>query len=168
MTDPNMAPFKESAWEAISLYQICQHCKRTHRSRKNTRGIPRILELSFGGRAPCSTGFPQEVSVLETHLYQCTSWCCCERLHSTSRNFFWRLFQSICPFYDGWFTSVPAYAMLSVQQFLTKNVMTPHLPPSLLTGSHPKQLFFVSPHKKSPQRHFADMEEVKIKKPQKC
>ena len=28
------------------------------------------------------------VNVLGTHLYQCTSWCCCERLCSASVNFF--------------------------------------------------------------------------------
>ena len=33
---------------------------------------------------PCSTGIPHEVSVLGTHLYQCTSWCCCERLFLSS------------------------------------------------------------------------------------
>ena len=51
-------------------------------------GIPPRTELSSGGRAPCSTGFPCKVSVLGTHLYQCTSWCCCERLHLASVNFF--------------------------------------------------------------------------------
>ena len=37
-------------------------------------------ESSSGGQAPCSTGFPRCISVLGTHLYQCTSWHCCEKL----------------------------------------------------------------------------------------
>ena len=66
-----------------------------------------------------------------THLYQCTGWCCCERLQSASVTFFWRLFQPICPLHDGWFMSTPARTALSVQSFLTKNGMTPvSYPPS--------------------------------------
>ena len=38
---------------------------------------------------------------------------------------FWRLFQRMCLFCDGWFTSAPAHIALSVQQFLTKNGTTP-------------------------------------------
>ena len=55
------------------------------------RGGPKELELSSGGWDPCSTGFPHWVGILGTHLYQCTSWCCCERLPLDSVNFFWRL-----------------------------------------------------------------------------
>ena len=43
-------------------------------------GGPPKPELSSRGQAPFRTGFPYEVSVLGTHLYQCTSWYCCERL----------------------------------------------------------------------------------------
>ena len=32
---------------------------------------------------------------LGTHLYQCSSWHCCEKLHLALLNFFWRLFQCI-------------------------------------------------------------------------
>ena len=85
---------------------------------------PQNMELSSGWWVSCSTGFPCSVNVLGTHLYQCTSWHCCERLCSTSANFFWRLFQHICPFHDGWFTSAPAHIALNVQQFWTKNSMT--------------------------------------------
>ena len=49
--------------------------------------IPK-MKLSSGGLTPCTTGFPFKVTVLGTHLYQCTSWCCCERLHLASVNFF--------------------------------------------------------------------------------
>ena len=51
------------------------------------REYPQKTELSSRGWAPCSTGFLHSVSVLGTHLYQCTSWCCCERLHLASVNF---------------------------------------------------------------------------------
>ena len=46
------------------------------------------MELSSGGQAPGSTGFSQQLGVLGTHLYQCTSWHCSERPHSASVNFF--------------------------------------------------------------------------------
>ena len=39
--------------------------------------------------------------------------------------FFWRLFQHVCSFHDGWFTLAPAHTVLSVEQFLTNNDMTP-------------------------------------------
>ena len=92
------------------------------------RDTSQKTELSSGGRAPCSTGFPHQVSILGTYPYQCTSWRCCERLRLASVTLFWRLFQHICPFRDGWFTSVPAHTVLSVQQFLSKNGITlvPH------------------------------------------
>ena len=83
------------------------------------------LELSFGWWAPNSTGFPHWVSVLGTHLYQCTSWRCCERLHSASVNFFWRSCQCVCPFHEGWFTSAPAHTSLSAQQFWPKTAWPP-------------------------------------------
>ena len=62
--------------------------------------------------------------------------------------YFWRL---ICPFHDGWFMSVPAHTVLSVQQFLTKNGMTlvpyPPYSPDLVLSD----FFFVFPDGKSPQ-----------------
>ena len=45
------------------------------------RGGSKTPELSFGGWAPCSTGFPHQMCVLGTHLHQYTIWRCCERLH---------------------------------------------------------------------------------------
>ena len=82
-------------------------------------------------------------------MYQCTSWSCCERLCLASVIFFFRLFQHICPFHDGWFTSTPAHTALSVQQFLTKTFVWPSMtsvpPPSLFTWSSPEQLFFWFP-----------------------
>ena len=81
------------------------------------------------------------MSALGTHLYQCTSWCCCERLHSASVNFFLRLFQLICPFHDDRFNSTPAHTALGVQQLLTQNLHDPHALPSLFIPSHSKRLF---------------------------
>ena len=52
------------------------------------QGGSQNLELSAGGQVPGSTGFPCEVSVLGTHLCQCTSWHCCERLRLASVEFF--------------------------------------------------------------------------------
>ena len=62
-------------------------------------GTHKNWELSSGGGTPCSIGFPHQVSVLGTHPYQCASWCCWESLASV--NFFWRLFQCVCPFLMG-------------------------------------------------------------------
>ena len=100
-------------------------------------GNPPKMKLSSGGRDPCSTGFPYQVSVLGIHLYQCTSWYCCERLCLGSVNFFWRLFQCVCPFHDGGFTSAPAHTTLNVQQFLTKNGMRPYSPQATLLFCFP-------------------------------
>ena len=102
-----------------------QHRNEQGSAHAHTRGDPKNPELSPGGRAPCSTGFPCSVSLLGPHLYQCASWCCCKSLHSASVNFFWRLFQCSCPFPDGWFTTAPAHTVLSVQQFWIKSRMTP-------------------------------------------
>ena len=118
-------------------------------------GRPHIIQAS-----------PSQVSVLETHLYECTSWCCCERLRSTSVIFFfWRLFQHVCPFHHGWFASAPAHTTLSVLKFLTKNSMAsiPHPP------SSPRVTSVYSPsttprHEKVLKwKHFAHVEEVKQK-----
>ena len=72
-----------------------------------------------------------------------TSWCCCERLCSTSVNLFWRLLQCICPLHNGWFRSAPAPTMLSVQQFWTKTQHDPCAPPSILPWSWPWATFFL-------------------------
>ena len=93
------------------------------------------------------------MGLLGAHLYQCTSCHCCERLCLTLVHFFLRLFQGIFPFHDEWFMSTPAHTDLSVQQFLTKNSMTPCDPPSLFTQSCPPWLcLFVSLDEKNSQR----------------
>ena len=108
------------------------------------------MELSSGGKTPCSTGFPLLLSVLGTHVYQCTSCHCCERLRAASANFFEDSFNVFAHFVRG-FTSTPAHIAWSVQQFLTPNSMTHHGPPYPFTPSFPEQLLFVSPVEKRPQ-----------------
>ena len=58
--------------------------------------------------------------------------------------------------------SAPAQTELSVQQFLTKNGMTPRAPPSLVTRSQscPKQFFLLLLKKVLKGKRFADVEEV--------
>ena len=106
------------------------------------------------------------MNVLGTHLYQCASWHYYERLCLALVNFFWRLFQCVFRFHDGWFTSAPAHTTLSVQQFHTKNstILVTH--PPLFTQSHPERYFVcLCPWMKRvlKRKHFADVEEVKQK-----
>ena len=124
------------------------------------RGDPIKLELSSGGQAPCSTGFPCSVSVLGTHLYQGTSWCCCERLSSASVDFFVLKTLSMHLSVSWWV--IYEHTCL---QFLTKNGVTtgPHPPcsPSLA----PVTFFLFSRVKKVLKgKGFADVEEVKQKR----
>ena len=79
------------------------------------------------------------MSVLGTHLYQCTSWRCCERLHSVSVNFFWRLFNAFAHFIMGEHTS-PHSAKCSA--VFEQKRHDPYAPSSLFTQSHPKGLCF--------------------------
>ena len=118
------------------------------------RGDPPKLELSSGGQVPCSTDFHCWVSVLGTHLCQCTSWHCCGALclASAKKKIFWRLFQPICSFHDGWFTRAPAHTTLRVQEFLTKNGTTPAPYPPDSPDLVPSHFFFVPPDEKSPHR----------------
>ena len=78
--------------------------------------------------------------------------------------FFWRLFQCVCPFHDGWFMSIPAHTVLSAWQFLTKSGMTP-MPRSPYSLDISPSNFFVClfPQMKNvlKGKRFADMEEVK-------
>ena len=76
------------------------------------------------------------MSVLGTYLYQCTSWCCCERLRLAPVNFFFRTL-SMCPFHNGRFTRAPAHTTLSFQWLFDQEWHDPHAPPSLFTQSGP-------------------------------
>ena len=128
-----------------------------------TRGDPRNRTYLLESW-PLSTGFPLWVSILGTHLHQRTSCRCCERLRSASVNIFWRLFQSVCPFHGGWFSSVPAHTSLSVQQFLIQNSMAPVPHPPFSSSLALSNFFFVSLMKKVLKgKHFAYVEKVKQK-----
>ena len=63
--------------------------------------------------------------------------------------FFWRLFQHVCPFHEGWFTRIPAHTALSVQQFLTKNGMVPGPHPPYSPDLTPSNFFFCFPRWKT-------------------
>ena len=76
----------------------------------------------------------------------------CESLHSASVNIFLRLLQRVCPFHTGWFRGAPAHTALSVQQFLTKNRMTPVPHPPYSPGLVLNGIIFVSLDEKSLQR----------------
>lgn len=87
--------------------------------------------------------------VLVSHLHQCTRWCCYERLHLASLNFFFgggtlsthfAHFRWVVYTNNVWHDNAPAHTTLSVQIFYTKNSLTaPHCaPPSLFTSCHPE------------------------------
>ena len=60
--------------------------------------------------------------------------------------------------------STPAHTTPGVQQFLSKNGITPMSHPPYSSDLTPSDLFFVSPDKRSPQREmFANVEKVKQK-----
>ena len=48
-----------------------------------------------------------------------------EDAFSFSEFFCERVFQHVCPFHDGWLTSRPIHTVVSIQQFLIKNCLTP-------------------------------------------
>ena len=65
--------------------------KRARHVSKYKRGPPpkkNPLKLSSGGQVHCCTSSLSYMSILETHLYQCTGWHCCERLGTASVNFY--------------------------------------------------------------------------------
>ena len=120
---------------------------------------PRIISWKAG---PCSTSFPGCVSVLGTHLYLYplallwqTAFSCSE----ISKDF-----QHFCPFQHGWCRSSPARTELSVQQFLTKNGLTPtlHLLSPDLAQSNIFCLFLWM-KKVLRGKYFTDEEELKQK-----
>ena len=117
------------------------------------------MELSSGGQASYSTSFPCQVRVLGAHLYQCTSWYCCERLCLASVNFFGRLLHHICPFHDD---DLPVHLPALCRAFSSfgQKQHDPHVPP------FPKRLFvcaFLQMIKVLKGKHFTDLEEVKKK-----
>ena len=128
-----------------------------------TRQDTKKEKLSSGEQAPCKWVFSPlgECSRnLSVSVYQLVMlW---EAVFGFSE-FFWRLFQCVCPFHNGWFRSAPARSMLSVQQFLTKNIIIrlPHSPysPDLALSN----FFFPWMKKILKGKHFANVEEVRQK-----
>ena len=128
-------------------------------------GPPKRPELSCRGWSPYSTGFPQLDEWFKSPSISVASWCCCEKLCLASEKIFWGLFQRICPFHNGRFMSTPAHTTLSVQQFLTKNSMTPVPHPPYSSSLTQSAFYFVSSDKKKVLKgnHFASVEEVNQK-----
>ena len=133
-------------------------------------GTPQNPELSPGGQAPCSTGFPCYMNLLQTHLYHCTSWHCCERLHSTLVNFFWKtlsrpLLISRWVIYKR--TCLHCTECSPVFHPKQHDPGSPHalfLPPVLPEAARSGQDFFCFLDEKSPQRKmFCSCGEVKQK-----
>ena len=105
------------------------------------------------------------MSVLGTHLYQCTSWHCCDRMHLASVNIFlktlsmclpfswWVIYECTCPYHG------ECSAVFEQKQH------DPHSLSSLFTWSCPKWLFNLFPQVKNVHKGkcFADVEEVKQK-----
>ena len=122
------------------------------------------LELSSGGWAPCIVqASPARLSVLGTHLSQCPSWGCSERLHWASVSFFktlseslpiswWVIYERTCPH------------LTECWVVFDQKRHDPCAPPSLFTWSHPKPLCLFPWIKKVLKgKHFASAEEVKQK-----
>ena len=119
-------------------------------------------ELSPGGWGPYITGFPHWVSVLGTHLYQCNSWHCCERLCQVSVNIFEDSFNAFALLMGDLLSHLPTPCWM-FSSFWSKTAW-----PSCSTLSvHPvsPQVSFLFPQIKNvlKGKHFADVEEVKQK-----
>ena len=100
----------------------------------------------------CSIGFLSLGSVLKTHLYQCISWHCCERLLLALVNSFWRLFRFLCSFLDEWFTECTCPHHAERSTVFNRKGHDPCAPPSLFMRSLPRRTFCYLPWWKSPQR----------------
>ena len=125
-------------------------------------GDPKETGIISGGQAPCSTGSPCLVSLLGTHLYQCTSWWCCERLNSASVNCFWRLKTRLLTSWRVIYKPT-VQSVLSVQHFLTKNSMAPMPHPPHSPDLTPSNFLFPWIKKALTGKCSADVKEVKQK-----
>ena len=145
------------------LEQSCSYIK-IHGNWKYSRGIKKT-ELSSGGLAPYSTDFSPSVSVLGTHLYQCTSWCCGERLHPASVNFFFE--DSFSAFAHFMMSDLQVHLPISCSVFIHFWPKT-LWPPCSTLSIHlisPWATFFLFPWMKKVLNGncFSDIEEVKQK-----
>ena len=91
------------------------------------------------------------MSVLGNHLYQCTSWHCCERLHLASVNFSEDSFNAFAHFMMGDYKCTCQHHAECSSVFDQKQ-HDPYAPPSLFTQFYIKWLFLFPWMKKSPQR----------------
>ena len=94
------------------------------------------------------------MSVLRTHLYQCTSLHCCERLCLASVNFFFEDSFNAFAHFMGMMGDLWVYLPTPSRVFICfwPKLAWPPCPPSLFTHSCPEWLFFLSPVEKVPQR----------------
>ena len=124
---------------------------------------PKKLELSSGGRAPCN-----RLSLLDEHSRNLSVWVyrlvvLWEAAFSFSEFFLKTL--SRCLPMSSWVIYKCTYPHFTeCSAFLDQKWHDLSAPPSLLTPSCPKWLFFVSPDEKVLKgKRFADVEEVKQK-----
>ena len=130
---------------------IHTHTREQRGGKKKTQNPNGIIFWRAGPLG--SPDFPCWVSVLGTHLCQCTSWCCCERLCLASMNVFVVIVISTCLPISWWVIyegtcqhCVECSAVFDQRQHV------PHSPPSFFTRSNPEQSSFPPPDEKSPQR----------------
>ena len=129
------------------------------------RGTQKTPELSSGGWASCSTGFLHYVSVLGTHLHQCTSWRCCERLRSDSEKLSLKTLNAFAHFIMGGLQD-PLPHHTECWAVFDPKWHAPHALSPLFTLPPPKGLFVVVvllDEKVLKRKCFADVEEVKQK-----
>ena len=124
---------------------------------------PPRKELSSGGQAPCSTVFLHQVGVLGTHLYQCTSWWCCEKLCVASVNFFLKTLSKHLPILWWVIKERTCPHCTECSAVFDPKWHDPHALPSLFTWSYPKWLCFPGWKKVIKWKCFADVKEVKQK-----
>ena len=116
-------------------------------------GTPKKWELTFGGQALCSTGFTLWVSVLGTHIYQCTSWHCCEMmLCSASMNSLFEASFSVFAHFTMGDLQVHLSALCWAFSSFWPKMAWPLCPTLLIHLISPQVTFLVSPDEKSFQR----------------
>ena len=115
-------------------------------------GTPKTPELFLEGGPLVVQSSPARwvFCVLGTHLYQCTSWLCCERLHSASGNFFLR--QHFCPFHHGVIYHRTCPHPTECSAVFDKKTARPPCPTPSIHLLSPWATCFCFPGWKSPQR----------------
>ena len=102
------------------------------------------MELSSGGWAPCNIqASPTRWVFQEPICISVPAGVIVRGCILLQRIFFWRLFQRVCPFHDGWWFTSPHHAECSA--VFDWKWHDPCALPSQFTHSHPKQLLFCSP-----------------------